>query len=207
MYSMSIWNYKYNVLKISKKKCSSTGEQAGAQIRTQLYYSARYKGWWFRHIDINVCRWHFLYSEASLQTMLNTLHSWCKKWRVLINTFKSECVHFRKDRNTRTDCLYVGANTLETVAVYKYIGVILNEKGDFSNHRDAIGKCESRALESIINKVHNMKEFGFNSYEKTYVQLCILCTRLLFDCLVMHIKSFACNTCRRLIHTVRTVWI
>ena len=37
-------------------------------------------------------------SEDNLQTMLNVLHNWCKKWRVLINTHKSKCVHFRNWR-------------------------------------------------------------------------------------------------------------
>lgn len=35
-------------------------------------------------------------SEGKLQTMLNTLHNWCKRWRVLINTSKSKCMHFRR---------------------------------------------------------------------------------------------------------------
>lgn len=106
-------------------------------------------------------------SEESLQTMLNTLHSWCKKWRVLINTTKSKCVHFHKGRTPRSSFrFHIGQNTLETVADYKYLGVIFNEKCDFSNHCDAIGKGASRALGGIINKIHNMKEFGFKSYEK-----------------------------------------
>ena len=40
-------------------------------------------------------------NEANLQSMLNKLHDWCKKWRVLINTDKSKCVHFRRSRQTR----------------------------------------------------------------------------------------------------------
>ena len=40
-------------------------------------------------------------SEEDLQTMLNTLHEWCRRWRVLINTNKSKCVHFRKGRTPR----------------------------------------------------------------------------------------------------------
>ena len=33
-------------------------------------------------------------SENDLQTMLNTLTNWCRKWRVLINTSKSMCMLF-----------------------------------------------------------------------------------------------------------------
>ena len=35
-------------------------------------------------------------SERDLQTLLDKLHDWCNRWRVLINTDKSKCVHFRK---------------------------------------------------------------------------------------------------------------
>ena len=37
-------------------------------------------------------------SEENLQTMLNVVHNLCQQWRVLINTQKSKCVHFRKGR-------------------------------------------------------------------------------------------------------------
>ena len=37
-------------------------------------------------------------NEEDLQNMLDILHKWCIKWRVLINTNKSKCVHFRKGR-------------------------------------------------------------------------------------------------------------
>lgn len=42
-------------------------------------------------------------SELNLQSMLNTLQDWCKRWRVLINTTKSKCVHLRKGRTPRTN--------------------------------------------------------------------------------------------------------
>ena len=34
-------------------------------------------------------------SPEDLQCMLDTLHLWCKRWRVLLNTDKSKCSHFR----------------------------------------------------------------------------------------------------------------
>ena len=36
-------------------------------------------------------------TPEELQCMLNKLHSWCRRWRVLINTKKkTKCIHFRK---------------------------------------------------------------------------------------------------------------
>ena len=80
---------------------------------------------------------------------------------------KSKCVHFRKGRRLRsTHPFRIGDNNLETVAEYKYLGVVLNERNNFSSHCDAIGKGASRAFGGIINKIHRMKDFGFKSYEK-----------------------------------------
>ena len=41
-------------------------------------------------------------TEEDLQTMLDTLYSWCKRWRVLINVENSKCMLFRKRRKQRS---------------------------------------------------------------------------------------------------------
>ena len=86
--------------------------------------------------------------------MLDKLHDWCKKWRVLINTDKSKCVHSRRSRQRRSNFeLKIGSNSLETVDRYKYIGVIFQEKLDFTHDADALAKGAGRALGSIIAKL------------------------------------------------------
>ena len=108
-------------------------------------------------------------NEEKLQIMLNTLHDWCKRWRVIINTNKSKTVHFRRGRTSRTDKEFrVGENILETVAQYRYLGVIFDERNDFSANCEALAKGAGRALGSLISKIHNMKHFRFQSFEKLY---------------------------------------
>ena len=34
-------------------------------------------------------------TENNLQVMLNTINTWCNKWKVLINDTKSNVIHFR----------------------------------------------------------------------------------------------------------------
>ena len=34
-------------------------------------------------------------TENNLQVMLNTINTWCKKWKLLINETKSNVIHFR----------------------------------------------------------------------------------------------------------------
>ena len=114
-------------------------------------------------------------SDNDLQRMLDILWGWCRRWRVLINTSKSKCIHFRPFRHRRTEFQFkIGQSALETVDTYKYLGVFFHEHLDYSTHCDAISKGASRALGSIISKISNLKDFGFKSFEKLYFSCVVL---------------------------------
>ena len=73
-------------------------------------------------------------SEQDMQRLLDTLHDWCKRWRVLINTDKSKVMHFRKGRLHRAEVEFkIGNNVLELTEKYKYLGVIFTEKKWFQS--------------------------------------------------------------------------
>ena len=130
-------------------------------------------------------------SEKDLQSMLNKLAEWCKKWRVLINYSKSKCMHFRPQRHRITEFQFtIGQTPLEMVNTYKYLGVIFDEHLKYSAHCDAISKGAGRALGGIISKFYNMKEFGFKSYEKLYYN-CVV-PILNYGASTWGFKSFKC---------------
>jgi len=115
--------------------------------------------------DIAVCA----RSEEDLQCILDTLHNWCKRWRVLINTDKSKCMHFRKASAKQSEFVFtIGENMLETVDSYKYLGVIFHYKKDFNENAENLAKGAGRALGKIISKIHMLKDLGMKSYEKLY---------------------------------------
>ncbi|XP_060563130.1 uncharacterized protein LOC132722622 [Ruditapes philippinarum] len=108
-------------------------------------------------------------TEEDLQRILDTLRDWCRRWRVLINTEKSKCVHFRRGRAACTDFSFrIGENVLELVDSYKYLGVTFHCKGDFSSNADILAKSAGRALGKTIAKVRDLKHFGFNTFEKLF---------------------------------------
>ena len=101
--------------------------------------------------------------------MLDTFHLWCKRWRVLINTDKSKCIHFRRTRSKLTSFEFIdGSNRLELVDNYKYLGVMFTYTGNFSKNAENLAKAGGRALGKIISTIHNNKDFRFNAYEKLY---------------------------------------
>ncbi|XP_063446895.1 uncharacterized protein LOC134726422 [Mytilus trossulus] len=113
-------------------------------------------------------------NECDMQKMLDKLHDWCKKWRVLINTDKSKVVHFRASRKKRSEFQFrIGGNILQIIDKYKYLGVILNEKKDYTSNAENLSAAGGRALGAIISKIHSLKEFGIKTYEKLYVS-CIV---------------------------------
>jgi hypothetical protein len=81
-------------------------------------------------------------NEEDLQHLLNKLHCWWKKWRVLINTDKSNCMHFRRGRSKQIEFEFtVGRNVCEIVEQYTYLGVTFNCKGNFTPNANTLGKA------------------------------------------------------------------
>ena len=60
--------------------------------------------------------------------MLDYIHSWCRKWRLRVNTNKSKIIHYRTKRRQRTQFLFKMGNIyLDMVTVYKYLGLYFDE--------------------------------------------------------------------------------
>ena len=69
------------------------------------------------------------YNEQDMQVLLDKLHEWCKRWRVLINREKTKAMHFRRGRRERSEFQFrIGDNILEYTDHYKYLGVIFTKK-------------------------------------------------------------------------------
>jgi hypothetical protein len=96
-------------------------------------------------------------SEADMQNMLDKLHDWCKRWRVLINTDKSKVVHFRAPHKKRSESQFrIGGNILQITDKYKYLGVIFSEKKDYTLDAENLAAADGRALGVIISKLHSL---------------------------------------------------
>ena len=104
--------------------------------------------------------------EISMQTMLNKIHEWCKRWRMLINAKKSKVMHFRHARTKRSEFNFkIGDNRLETTDRYKYLGVMFHHLKDFKMNAERLAGAGTRALGGIISKIHHLKDFCIQTYE------------------------------------------
>lgn len=108
-------------------------------------------------------------NEEDLQTMLNILNDWCRKWRMRINVNKSKILHFRIPSQTRTTYDFkIGNISLEIVNRYKYLGLVLDEHLDFNTTSSILSESAGRALGSICSKFKSNKGFGYNTYSKLF---------------------------------------
>jgi len=104
-------------------------------------------------------------TEDNLQSQINCLFEWCRKWRMLLNTEKTQIVHFRPVRKIRTSFVFkFGHNSLKTVDKYKYLGVYLDEFLNYSITANLLAESGGRALGCVKNILNSFKECGYNTF-------------------------------------------
>ena len=108
-------------------------------------------------------------TEDDLQKMLDVLNNWCRKWRMKVNSKKSNVVHFRPKSCQMTDYSFTyDTETIEIVTKYKYLGLIFDEFLDYNATAAVLADSAGRALGAIYNKYKVNKGFGYETYTKLY---------------------------------------
>ena len=66
-------------------------------------------------------------TEAGMQTMLNKLDNWCRKWCITVNETKTKVLHFRPKTKTATNYVFkCGNQKIDVDSSYKYLGFWMN---------------------------------------------------------------------------------
>uniref|UniRef100_A0A3B3HQ58 Reverse transcriptase domain-containing protein n=1 Tax=Oryzias latipes TaxID=8090 RepID=A0A3B3HQ58_ORYLA len=98
--------------------------------------------------------------EIKLQGMLNTMNDWCNKWRLTINSDKTQIVHFRKPLVPQSNFLfYFGKTTLMYTDTYKYLGFVFHKNMMFSEGKQRLSDSAGRALVSKCNTWKTQKMY------------------------------------------------
>ncbi len=101
--------------------------------------------------------------------MLDTMYAWCRKWRMKVNVKKTKIVHFRNKGSARTKFKFkYGANNVDIVENYKYLGLILDEFLDYNITSSVLASSAGRALGSIQNKFNVLKGLGYDTFTKMF---------------------------------------
>ncbi len=97
------------------------------------------------------------------------METWCKNWRLKVNTEKTNIVHFRRKRKQRTTFKFKFENNPHNIVDgYKYLGVVLQENLDFKITEELLAGAAGRALGAIISKFKCLKNVSFKTFSKMY---------------------------------------
>jgi hypothetical protein len=108
-------------------------------------------------------------TEDGLQSMLNTLHSWCVKWRLTVNKNKTQIIHFRKQNSPETNVSFkYGETLLNKVNQYRYLGLNLDYCMNYNTTVQTVVNASSRALGMLTSKYFALNGLHHDTYKKLY---------------------------------------
>jgi hypothetical protein len=111
-------------------------------------------------------------SEIGMQQMLNCLHQWCMKWRLVLNMDKTKVVHYRNSNCQMSEYVFkFGDSIIEYADKYKYLGLWLEQHLDFKYTVSQVAASASRALGGLISKFHQFGGMNYETFTHLYKSL------------------------------------
>lgn len=114
-------------------------------------------------------------TPLGLQNQLNILNEYCNTWKLQINTEKSKVIIFESRKNNKNNAtFYINSQSLEQVYTYKYLGVIINYRGEFNEGKQDLQLRAQKAyfkLRKLLNiDIINPKLY-LDIFDKTVVPI------------------------------------
>ena len=70
------------------------------------------------------------------QKLLESLQTYCEKWKLTVNITKTKVMIFRKRKDTGKNVFFYYDNQkLDIVHEFKYLGIVFNYNGTFVKHK------------------------------------------------------------------------
>jgi len=113
-------------------------------------------------------------NEEDLQLLLNVMSDWCKKWKLMINSDKTNIVHFRPKGHEKSQRVFTCGDVLLSYKdKYRYLGLWLTEHLDYDYMAKEVSKAAHRALGLIIAKSKALGGMPFETFTTLY-NACVL---------------------------------
>ena len=88
-------------------------------------------------------------SEVGLQGLIYKLGDYCNRWRMEVNTDKTKIIKFSGHGHCCKTTFFYGEKLIENVINYKYLGLVFNAAGTWSNATDNLSTRGLKALFSL----------------------------------------------------------
>ena len=101
--------------------------------------------------------------------MIDTVHNWCTKWHLKVNSSKSQVIRFRPQCITKIAYDFkFGGVSLSVVPHYKYLGVILDEHLQSCTNARTLAAAGRRALGKIYAVHKKLYGLGYSPFTQLY---------------------------------------
>ena len=111
-------------------------------------------------------------TTEGLQKQLDGLNDWSSRWKLRVNTNKTNVAHFRRTSDTTTDHVFtLGNSPLHTESSYRYLGMDINDTLDFNHSVNVLSYSAGRALGAMTSKYYQADGLDYDTYTKMYESL------------------------------------
>ena len=91
-------------------------------------------------------------SPEGLQNLLDSVSTFCNKWKMTVNPTKSKHILFTsKNKINKKDNFNIGEHYLENVSQFTYLGVDINAAGSFKVSMDILSTKANKAKYALNN--------------------------------------------------------
>ena len=108
-------------------------------------------------------------SAEDLQSMLNELSKWTKRWRLSVNIEKTKVMHCRKQSKAVTNFHFsFDGSEVDFTKCYRYLGLDITDTLTFTVCAKNLHDADSRSLGALTAKYYTNKGLDFKTFEKIY---------------------------------------
>ena len=94
------------------------------------------------------------FSTTSLQSDIDSLHQWCTKWNLTLNTSKCICMRFTLSTSTDAPSYYLNGEPLPLMSCHRDLGVLVSRNLLWSSHIKSICMQAYKSLNFIRRSIH-----------------------------------------------------
>ena len=87
------------------------------------------------------------------QKSLESLQTYCEKWKLTVSITKSKVMIFRKRKDTGKNVFYYDNQKLDIVHEFKYLGIVFNYNGTFVKHKKHVYDQGQKTMYALLRKI------------------------------------------------------
>ena len=135
------------------------------------------------------------------------MYEFCSTWKLIVNTSKTKVVIFSKGKTRNIPVFTFGANSLEVVDDYTYLGIIFNFNNKFKKAIDKQLSAARRALFVLEKKSRILKlpiDLQIELFDKTVLPILLYGSEVWgFSNYIEHIEIFYRKFLKSILHVNR----